>query len=106
MFFGLLLPRGKLTGFAMSVCREIWTRSRCPRADNAAGILRNYLYVRSARPFRRGASHARQALANGEFHEARQIVDLELRHEAAAISIDALGRDAEKRRDLVAGVAF
>jgi len=47
-----------------------------------------------------------QPAANGKFHQRRQPVEVELGHEAAAIGIDALGRQPELGRDLQAGVAF
>lgn len=51
-------------------------------------------------------SVGRQAVTNREFHQRRQILDIELRHQPAAVGVDALGRQAETFRDLGTGAAI
>src|SRR2546430_6842618 len=48
---------------------------------------------------------AGDAAADREAHEARQVVDAELEHDAAAVGVDARRRDPQARGDLLAGEA-
>src|SRR5438105_475040 len=46
--------------------------------------------------------HARDAVADGEAHERRQVADAELERNAAAVGVDAARGNAQLRRDLFA----
>src|SRR5574341_450690 len=46
------------------------------------------------------------AVADRELDQARQVLDLELVHHAAAVGVDALRRKPEQRRDLARGRAL
>jgi len=43
---------------------------------------------------------------DGEFHQARHVVDVELAHQARAIRVDRLGTQFEARGDFLGAHAF
>src|SRR5258708_27769286 len=53
-----------------------------------------------------GASEIDQPVANGEPDQRRDVAHVELRHQAAAISIDRRRQHPEQARDLLAGAAL
>src|SRR5438105_12301997 len=65
-----------------------------------------YWRVRSARPLYGNPYseplHARDAVADGEAHERRQVADAELERNAAAVGVDAARGNAQLRRNLFA----